>query len=89
MNFVCHAPRGTALHHESNQGWTVTDHLLAQVADTLQILLWTKTEDAQKKRPKHKPKPMLRPGMVMDEAQEEKPMTVAEYAARTGMVMEF
>jgi PHP family Zn ribbon phosphoesterase len=65
---------------------------MAQMIDALNHLVWLKTTDAHSKRPKHRPKPLPRPGMSVEQKQqqvEDKPMTVAEYARRTGMAIDF
>ena len=88
-----HAPPGTALYHERNEGWTVTDHLLTDALEILDWLAWTKTTDAQEKireeeaeataaaRHQKAAKKSCRTGA-------DKPMTVAEYVAKTGMVIQ-
>lgn len=44
-----------------NGGWTLTDHLMANVIDLLQVNNWQRTKDGQKgNRP---PKPFPRPGV--------------------------
>jgi len=76
-----YAPPGTYVFQKVNEGWTVNDHLQAQAIDALNLLVWSKTVDAQEKSPKFKPKPIPRPGMV--EPEPEKPvMTVGEYMER-------
>ena len=44
--------------------WTLGNHLLADVADTLHLLWWAKTEDAARRR--NRPKPIPRPGITDD-----------------------
>jgi hypothetical protein len=85
-----HAPPGTALYHERHEGWTVADHLLTDALEILDWVAWTKTVDAQQKRPRKKPKPRQRPGRKTDpkKAAEDNPMTVADYVALTGMVID-
>lgn len=87
-----HAPPGTAIYHERHEGWTVTDYLMTDALEILDWLAWTKTTDAQEKIAKKKPTSRLRPGTkhgakkkMQDSA--DKPMTVAEYVAKTGMVI--
>ena len=83
-----HAPPGTALYHERGKGWTVADHLLTDALELLDWLAWTKTVDAQQKTPRMKPKPRRRPGVIAGDIKpEDKPMTVADYVAKTGMVI--
>lgn len=89
VSLVVHAPPGTAVFHETNQGWTINDHLQAQVIDALNILVWMKTEDAHKKNPRHRPKPIPRPGMANTPAPpaEHAVMTVGDYLERIGGVI--
>jgi hypothetical protein len=42
--------------------WTRTDHLLASVFDSLQVLIWQNGNQGRKS-PSPKPKPLPRPGM--------------------------
>ena len=44
--------------------WGVQEHLAAIQADHLRLLAWMKTKDASKKRPKHRPDPIPRPGIA-------------------------
>jgi hypothetical protein len=84
--FTGHAPPNSSLYHERSEGWTVTDHLLAQVIDALNKLVWFKTKDAQSETPKHRPDPVPRPGMKIAKPDSgEKPMTVADYAQKAGI----
>jgi hypothetical protein len=95
VNFVAYAPPGTALFHERNRGWTTSDYLTAQMVDALNYLVWAKSADAHSKHPKHRPQPIPRPGLIAVQQQqqrqeqpvEDKPMTVADYLQRTGLVM--
>jgi D-alanyl-D-alanine carboxypeptidase len=86
---ICHAPPGTAVYHEVHEGWTVADHLLTDLIEVNDWLLWTKSADAQQKTPRKKPKPRPRPGAKKKTKTkaDEKSMTVAEYMAKTGMAM--
>lgn len=63
---VRNLPRSSALHRsvngEEESMWTLTDYLLADIADTQAWLAWTKTKDAEKGR--NRPKPRPRPGLV-------------------------
>lgn len=43
-------------------GWTLTNHLLAVIADTLRWLKWAKTKDGAKNR--NEPEPIARPGIA-------------------------
>lgn len=44
------------------QGWSTTDHLLAGVVDLLAVLAWQNSADAVSSFPRHRPKPIPRPG---------------------------
>jgi hypothetical protein len=79
---VVHAPPGTRVFQKVHQGWTVNDHLQAQAIDALNMLVWSKTTDAQEKHPRHKPKPIPRPGMVEPVEEKHQSMTVGEYQKR-------
>ena len=57
-----------AVHGQEESEWTLTNHLLAGMGDSLAWLVWAKTEDAAKKR--NKPKPIPRPG-VRDESKKQ------------------
>ncbi|UTN93210.1 tail assembly chaperone [Mycobacterium phage Syra333] len=59
--FIFAAPPGSAIFHAFEKGWNTTDYLLAHVIDALKIGLWQRTEDAQKKNPRHLPDPFPRP----------------------------
>lgn len=59
--FIFAAPPNTAIFHAFEKGWNTTDYLLAHVIDALKIGLWQRTEDAQKKNPRHVPDPFPRP----------------------------
>ena len=90
-SFVAYAPPGTALFHERNRGWSTSDYLTAQMVDALNYLVWAKSADAHSKHPKRQPKPIPRPGMIAAQqgqpVDDDKPMTVAEYLERSGIVM--
>jgi hypothetical protein len=47
--------------HPDEAGWTLTNHLLATIADVLRWLQWAKTKDGQKNR--NRPEPITRPGV--------------------------
>lgn len=47
--------------HPDEAGWTLTNHLLAMIADALRWLQWAKTKDGQKNR--NRPDPITRPGV--------------------------
>ena len=65
---VKHSPESSALfrsvHGAEQSEWTLTNHLLAAVADSAAWLVWSKTEDASRKR--NRPKPIQRPGITDD-----------------------
>lgn len=47
--------------HPDEAGWTLTNHLLAMIADALRWLQWAKTKDGAKGR--NRPEPITRPGV--------------------------
>lgn len=49
-----------AEQHPEDASWALTEHLLAEVADTQRLLLWAKTKDGSKNR--NRPQPIERPG---------------------------
>lgn len=65
---VRHSPESSALfraiHGAESSAWDLKAHLLANMADTLNLLWWAKTEDATRK--KNRPKPIPRPGVEDD-----------------------
>ena len=65
---VRHSPESSALfrsvHGVEESEWSLTNHLLAGLADSAAWLVWSKTEDASKKR--NRPKPIPRPGVTDD-----------------------
>jgi hypothetical protein len=61
---VRHLPQDSALSRSMNgsiSSWTVTDYLLADIFDALNIANWQRA-NAGKKSPSPKPKPYPRPG---------------------------
>ncbi|MEV0356368.1 DUF5361 domain-containing protein [Nocardia sp. NPDC050697] len=57
-------PVGSALFratHPDQHRWQLTEHLLADVADSLRWLVWAKSDDAQHGR--GRPQPIRRPGV--------------------------
>ncbi|MEJ6547996.1 DUF5361 domain-containing protein [Corynebacterium sp. USCH3] len=58
----CAAPGSAVarLTDEGDRSWTLTDHLMATLVDVANLLLWSKTEDAQHKR--NQPERVPRPG---------------------------
>lgn len=62
---VQESPQHSALYRHSSEDW-MWDHssmLLADVADSLRIIAWQKTEGAQRKPPVGQPEPIPRPGV--------------------------
>ena len=84
---MIHAPPGTAVYFEINEGWTITDYMLADVYDGINFLVWLNSADAHEKIPKHRPKPRPRPKTFEAKRKPaDRPMmTMAEYAEKTGM----
>jgi len=60
--FIYAAPPGTAIFNAIEQGWATSDHLLAGAVDLLSVLVWQNTADAASSFPRHRPKPISRPG---------------------------
>ncbi|MDD7813692.1 DUF5361 domain-containing protein [Mycobacterium sp. CSUR Q5927] len=60
--FIYASPPGSAFFNAVEKGWSTTDHLVAGLVDLTAILAWQNTADAQQKFPRHRPKPMPRPG---------------------------
>ena len=58
------SPTGSATHFALTEGWDVTAHLLANLNDLLALLVWSRSEDATKPFPRHKPEPITRPGQT-------------------------
>lgn len=56
-----------SLIDNENYGWSLTNLLLANIVDSQNWLVWAKTQDAEKKFPKNKPKPIPRPGVTEKE----------------------
>jgi hypothetical protein len=85
VHFVVYAPVGTAVFHMLNEGWTADTHQLTTLIDVANALFWSKTQDAQEKNPRHKPKPQPRPGWAKDVAEPEVPeMTIEDYLRLAG-----
>lgn len=67
LAIVRHLPESSALQRAVNgpdaAEWSVTNHLLANVADSAAWLVWSKTSDASRKPPRNQPKPIPRPGV--------------------------
>jgi len=87
VHFVIYSPPGTAVYHKVHQGWTVGDHLLAQMLDTLRQQVWMQTMDAMKppELQEFRPLPTPRPGVVYQTvAREPEGLTVSDYLQRIG-----
>lgn len=64
---VRHAPRHSALARAvdpERAEWSLSDYLLAQIADANAWMVWSKSKDGQKNR--NRPKPIPRPGLEDD-----------------------
>lgn len=55
-----------AVHGREESEWTLANHLLALIVDNTALNVWMKTEGAQKKPAKGRPKPVPRPGVEDD-----------------------
>lgn len=73
---VMHSPPGSPLRRDVGDGWTVTDHLVALVADTLAVANWQR----QGKRNAPRPKPLPRPGMKEDRVYGSDPIPLSEFS---------
>lgn len=58
---ACSLPDDSFLKREINEGWTLSDFLLAEIGDAARIANWQRTKDAEKGR--NPPKPRARPGV--------------------------
>lgn len=87
VSFVMHSPPGTAVFNERYKGWTVTDYLLVDALEMLDVLLCTKTKDPKKAI--NRLKPRWRPNQKAPERKNTATtMTVEDYVKRTGMKIE-
>lgn len=62
--FIGHLPADSAVaRQEDIEGsmWGLGEHLQADIADSLRLLVWQKTRDGQRGR--NQPKPLPRPGV--------------------------
>lgn len=87
VHFVVYSPPGTAVYHKVHEGWTVNDHLLAQVLDAVRQQVWMQTVDALKPPELQEFRPQLtpRPGVVYRSvAREPDGLTVNDYLQRIG-----
>lgn len=55
-----------AVNGREESEWTLANHLLAMIAENTSLAIWMKTQDAQRKPPKNRPKPIFRPGVEDD-----------------------
>lgn len=65
---IQHAPRSSAIARAvdpERAEWSLSDYLLAQIADANAWLVWSKSKDAERNR--NRPKPIPRPGLEPDE----------------------
>lgn len=89
VSFVLNAGPTTAVYHRITEGYGVAERLSARQLDALNMLVWTKSADAQKKPQyqRHRPKPTWTPGMEMPEPDEKEHevMTIEDYMQRVGM----
>lgn len=58
-----------AINGVEEDEWGLAEQLLAQVADINSLALWLKSQDAQRKPPRNRPKPIPRPGIEDDSKQ--------------------
>jgi hypothetical protein len=86
---VLNSPPGTAVYHQMTEGWDVGERLSARQLDALNMLVYSKTKDAQKPpgQQRHRPTPTWQPGMAPPEPKESEyeVMTIEDYMARVGM----
>lgn len=75
--FIFTAPPGSAIFNAVEKGWDTLAHLLAVVIDILAILAWQNTADAHSRFPRHRPKPIPRPGLGDKQAPETAPLMSA------------
>ena len=87
VHFVIYSPPGTAVYHKVHQGWTVTDHLLAQVLDSVRQHVWMHSMDAMKPPELQEFRPLTtpRPGVVAQTVvRAPDGLTVSDYLQRIG-----
>lgn len=88
-SFVLNAGPATSLYHQMTEGYGVGERLAARQLDSLHMLVWAKSADAQKQpgMQRHRPKPTWVPGMPEDEPEvkEYEVMTIEDYMARVGL----
>lgn len=58
-----------SLHGDDEAEWSLTNHLLAMNVENTAMSLWMETQDAQRKPPRNRPKPIYRPGVEDDSKQ--------------------
>ncbi len=87
VHFVVYSPPGTAVYHKIHEGWSVTDHLLAQVLDSVRQQVWMHSMDALKppELQEFRPQATPRPGVVYRPAvREPDGLTVNDYLQLIG-----
>lgn len=77
LTIVKQAAPGSALRRAAGDGWSVTDHLLALVADELAVANWQR----QGKRNAPRPRPIPRPGAKEEKVYGSDPIPLADFAA--------
>jgi hypothetical protein len=87
VSFMLNPGPTTSLYLQQTEGYGVLERLNALQLDALKLLLWSKTKDAQKESPRHRPKPTWQPGMPEEEPElkEFEVMTIEDYMDRVGM----
>lgn len=60
--FIYTAPPGSAIFNAAEKGWDTNAYLIATMVDIGAILAWQNTADAHSKFPRHRPRPIPRPG---------------------------
>lgn len=88
-SFVTYAPRASAIHEARCGGWSRDEQLSARQLEAMEMLLWTKTEDATKpvELQEYRPIPIMWPGRALPEpatADDDKKLTVDSYLRLVG-----
>ena len=88
-DFVLNAGPATATFHQLTEGYGVGERLSARQLDSLNMLVWSKSDDARKpvSQQRYRPKPTWVPGMEIEEpeAKEYEVMTIEDYMQRSGL----
>lgn len=81
-DLVVYLPEDSATKTHINDGWPLTQQLLASAVDELRVMIWQKTKDGQKGR--KPPKPIPRPGFEDTSKQTftAKPVSIKEMQKR-------